>query len=149
MTGGNRITLALLIGLGGILVAAGVIFYTRFWAPNRKLMDPEWFATASDAKRLEVAHQVLAWPWGNHHDAFLIVRELGGPESVPRLIRALRWQPDGPAVPCTKSHCLDALRHITGVDAGDSYVEWNRWWDSVAHQVPPRPTTQPASAPMP
>ncbi len=147
MTRGRKIVLAALVSLVGVLIAAGTVFYTQWWLPNRRMRDSAWWESAGDAERLETAHRVLAWPWGNHHDAFLVVGELGGPNSVPVLIRALRWQPDGPIAPCTKQHCLDALRHITGVDAGNDHADWKRWWDSVGHRVRPHPTTQPATGP--
>ena len=118
------------IALGAVTVAAAIL-YTQCWIPNRKLMDMAWHEQAGKAEQVRVAHQVLRFPWGNHHDAFIIILRDGGPESVPYLISALRWQrhtaADGMMV-CTKACCLEALRRITGHDAGNNYSDWARWW---------------------
>lgn len=120
-------------GIVATVVIAVVVamLYVELWVPNMKLLDLEWYKLTSPAEQVRVAHKVLRWPWGNHHDAFIILLEKGGPESVPVLIRALQWQKDtgpGGSMVCTKLHCLMALRRITGEDAGLNYADWARWW---------------------
>jgi hypothetical protein len=72
----------------------------------------------------------LQFPWGNHHDAFIILAENGNPSSIPLLIAALQWQGDTEedTMECTKGHCLTALRRLTRADAGANYKGWKRWW---------------------
>ena len=40
-------------------------------------------------------------------------------------------------MPCTKDHCLEALRRITGHDAGLNYSDWAEWWVSTGSKIPP------------
>ncbi|HOB76516.1 MAG TPA: hypothetical protein PKG54_18560 [Phycisphaerae bacterium] len=144
-----RRTLTVVVVLAILLAGAAYIAYRSFVLPNQKLADINWLQQASSAEVLDVSHRVLALPWGNHHDAFIYVADLGGPESVPILIRALKWQghtEPGGVMDCGKAHCLEALAQLTGQKVGANYEDWKKWWDSVGHQVP-SVTTRPASRP--
>jgi len=110
----------------------------RYFAANRQLLDIEWLTSATPAQRRALAHTILAFPCGNHHDACLILRQDGNVGSVPYLIHALRWIPE---YECTHQHCLDALRSITGENPGGNYESWRNWWDSKGHLRAPGPTT--------
>jgi hypothetical protein len=95
---------------------------------------------ASNGELKEVAHKVLTCPVGGHHDAFLHLSRVGDAESIPYLLTGLRWQPytgKGDVMVCTKSHCLEALRKITGHDAGRNYSDWAEWWASTGSKIPP------------
>ena len=124
-----------------VLAAAALWLYMAVWVPNGKIRDIQWLENASPQERLEVAHQVLSFPLGMHHDAFLLVNDYGDVKSIPYLLRGLRWQPyTGPgdrAMVCTKAHCLTALRRITGHDAGLNYEDWARWWQDKGSKLPP------------
>ena len=121
----------------GLLTAVAV--FVPWWQANQRLCDYHWWMTASREEKVRTAHQVLSFPWGNHHDAFIFLIEDGGPESVPILINALRWQPNSSTtkgIECTKDHCLEALKRITGHDAGEDYADWVAWWESVGRRLP-------------
>ena len=122
---------------------SGIVLYTQWWLPNIRLRDENWLIQASLPEQLAVIHKVMWLPRGNHHDAFIIAGRIGSPKSVPYLITGLRWQPDNGAenttMGCTKRHCLEALRSITGHDAGLNHADWARWWDSVGQRVPSKP----------
>jgi hypothetical protein len=94
-------------------------------------------ASKDDLK--EVAQRVLTCPVGGHHDAFLVLSEFGDAASIPYLLAGLRWQPHtapGEPMKCTKLHCLEALRAITGHDAGRNYSDWAEWWASTGSKLP-------------
>lgn len=122
-----------------ICVAAGIALYHQWWVPNQRLKDLQWMNTASKDDLKEVAQRVLTCPVGGHHDAFLVLFRVGDAESIPYLLTGLRWQPytgKGGGMPCTKAHCLEALRRITGHDAGRNYNDWAEWWASTGSKLP-------------
>jgi hypothetical protein len=68
-------------------------------------------------------------PFGAHHDAALSVMQQRDVGAVRPSILSLRWQADASdRVVCTRQHCVDALRTITGADVGDTYDGWRAWW---------------------
>jgi len=140
MTGRRKGVMAGLAVAVGFLLLGGVWFYYRVVVPNRNLMDLQWYDTVGEEEQLRVAHQVLEFPWGNHHDAFLVVLRMGDARSIPCLLKGLRWQEqtdeNKPGMRCTKSHCLDALKRITGHDAGLNYEDWARWWAEEGSSLP-------------
>jgi len=72
--------------------AAVVFLYSKWWVPNQKMRELNWWEHASKDEIRRVSHQVLRFPIGNHHDAFIALEKIGNAESVPLLIRALKWQ---------------------------------------------------------
>jgi len=106
------------------------LFAFTWWNSNRYLNDPEWLRTTSPDEMRDTAHRVIRLPVGNHHDAFLVLMRTGNAESIPLLVKALRWHdPDGSGfIPCTTDHCLEALRNLTGHDAGPTAAQWRHWW---------------------
>jgi hypothetical protein len=151
----RRRTILIIAAVGLALLVAGALwFYQAVWVPNRKLLDINWIEAASHQERLDVAHQVLSFPVGDHHDAFLVIGDWGDASSIPYLLRGLRWQrrtdAENPGMACTKSHCLDALKRITGHDAGRNYEDWARWWETEGNNLPleafPLRPTQPPVA---
>jgi len=131
--------------------AAVVFLYIAWWVPNQKMRELNWWEHASKDEIRRVSHQVLCFPIGNHHDAFIALEKIGNAESVPLLIRAFKWQDqpgeDGFMV-CTTDHCLSALRSLTGLDQGISFDAWNEWWKKTGSKNPPevfypRQTKQP------
>jgi len=93
-------------------------------------MDFEGLKLLSPAEQRKVLHRILRWP-GVHHDAYIALIEVGEETSVPFLIKSLQWQPRTPdgLMVCTKGHCLEALKRITGADAGIEYEDWAAWWE--------------------
>ena len=122
-----------------ICLAAGIALYHQWWVPNQRLKNLQWMDAASKDELKEVAQRVLTCPVGGHHDAFLVLSRVGDTESIPYLLAGLRWLPDTPkggVMPCTKMHCLSALRRITGHDAGLNYTDWAEWWASTGSKLP-------------
>ena len=111
------------------------------WAPTAKMRDFRWyFLLADDDERKHVAEQALIIPLDGGHDAFITLIYCGDADSIPYLLCGLWWQPDtepGEGMVCTKAHCLDALKRITGHDAGSNYSDWAAWWDSTGSRLPP------------
>ena len=129
----KRILQALLYGFV-IVSFVGAYLYFSLWIPNKRLADSDWIESASKEEIRSNCHAILGFPFGNHHDAFQWLAENGSRESVPVLIRALKWQPepsDSGLMVCTTGHCLEALKSLTGHDAGSSYCEWKEWWDTT------------------
>ena len=126
---------------GAVVCAAlSVFLYYQWLVPNQKLYDLQWMNTASKEELKKVAHKVLTCPIGRHHDAFVLLLGVGDAESIPYLLTGLRWQPytrKHDWMVCTKSHCLEALRRITGHDAGLNYSDWAEWWASTGSKLPP------------
>ena len=123
----------------GISVLAGVWFYTVIWEPHRKLYrDEAWLAEASTMEVRSLCHHIIGRRPANPHDAFLHLRHVGNAESVPLLIRALRWQNSraGELQTCTTVHCVDALRSLTGQDFGYSPEAWTAWWEETGRKLP-------------
>jgi len=138
----RRRNILIIVGLVLAVFAAGALwFYEAVCVPNGKMRDIQWLENASPQERLEVAHQVLSFPVGMHHDAFMLVRDYGDVKSIPYLLKGLRWQPHTdpgyPAMVCTKINCLDALKRITGHDAGLNYEDWAQWWETQGRNLPP------------
>ena len=116
----------------------GALARELVWIPNQQFGDADFLAHASVAEQVKAAERVLAFPVGNHHDACLLLDAAGDVRAVPALLRGLRWVPepvDG-AVVCTTIHCLDALRRITGHDAGATRKEWSTWWKTTGAALP-------------
>jgi hypothetical protein len=130
------------IGLAvvALLAFGGLHFYAAILQPHRQFYrDEAWWKTATTNDQRRLCHRLISHRIGAHHDAFLHLRKIGEKESVPLLIRALKWQapPDGDIVVCTTGHCVDALRSLTGQDCGTDYRKWDEWWRSAGNRLPP------------
>ena len=111
------------------MCAVGVLIYVEIWLPNSYFRkNTEWMENATSDDIREKAHDVLRYPVVTHHDAILSLIEHGNQDSVPYLLGWLKWHDwlnaDDDFVECTKDHCLEALRNITGTDLGNSYADW-------------------------
>lgn len=140
MTRPSKVLLIVLAAGAFACAALSLFLYYQWWLPNQRLKDGEWWESASKRELKETAQKVLTCPVGGHHDAFLLLSEVGDAESIPYLLWGLRWLPDTPkggGMPCTKAHCLEALRRITGHDAGLNYSDWAEWWASTGSKIPP------------
>jgi hypothetical protein len=140
MTRSAKVLLVALAAAAFAFAALSLFLYYQWWVPNQRLKDLQWMNAASKDHLKEVAQRVLTCPVGGHHDAFLVLSRVGDAESIPYLLAGLRWQPyteKGGVMPCTKMHCLEALRRITGHDAGRNYSDWAEWWASTGSKLPP------------
>jgi hypothetical protein len=72
------------------------------------------------------------------HDVLLRLGHVGNKQSVPRLIGAFEragatMEDEGS---CVADHSLDALRSLTGHDAGKTAVAWQSWWEETGSRLP-------------
>jgi hypothetical protein len=119
--------------------------YIEISYPNIQLQTAEWssgnpLSQRAATKARNAGHKVLSHRFGNHHDAFVILGNVGNAESIPYLINALQWQSppheDGSVV-CTTHHCISRLRELTGEWYGTDYIKWKKWWDETGHKMSP------------
>jgi len=128
----------IVVALLGVILASGTYFYFHAWMPIQRMKDTSWWDNASQDEMRDLCHRSIRTRLGIHHDAFLFLESKGNAESVPLLIRALKWYPpdeDGSAS-CITCHCLAALESLTGHDAGDTFLEWDRWWKETGSKLP-------------
>lgn len=142
MTTGMKWVLRSLAGLVLIVLLVCGAFYLVFIHPGRQLA--QWAMTGYrdvPAERVRhLAHRMISLPWGNHHDAFVALGEVGNAESIPYLIRALKWQepPDtNGIVVCTTAHCSRRLLGLTGMWFRSDYEKWKQWWDETGCHMTP------------
>jgi hypothetical protein len=122
----KKFKIAALIILLITIVFSGV-FYFYFWLPHQKMIDINWLNSASPKEQRDVAHQVLKLPYGNYHDAYLILIHDGNNESIPILLNRLKhFKKDKNFRVCTETHCLKALQKITGKKIGYDYEKWKK-----------------------
>lgn len=86
----------------------------------------DWLATAAPEEQREVSHKILSCPFGNHHDAYLVLVKHGKEESIPYLLNRLKQFKDNDFMECTQDHCIEALKKITGKDLGRNYETWKK-----------------------
>ena len=123
-----------------LLAISGLYFYMAIWQPHRQFYrDEAWWKTATTNDQRLLCHRIISHRIGAPHDAFLHLRHIGNKDSIPLLIRALKWQksPEGDMIVCTTGHCVDALRSLTGEDYGTDYRKWHEWWKTTGKALPP------------
>jgi len=130
----------LLLGILTLLFSTGSWIYFALVVPNQQLAafdgtntDPEYAANMR-----KVSHKVLSSWIGNHHDAFLVLEQVGNHESIPYLIRALKMQQTADSdsvVICTTDHCVDCLQRLTGMNFGYEYEAWQKWWEEEGSKL--------------
>ena len=125
-------------------------FSIEFILPVRTVCNRDWLYSdfqedyALRKKIRNACHKILRYRIGNHHDAFIAIIEVGDKDSIPYLIRALKWQhvehKDAVAkrelVPCTFKHCVDALEKLAGKKLGWEYETWEDWWEQTGRHLP-------------
>ena len=129
----------ILVSIFAFCVSGSVFFYITGWIPHQKMRELIGWENASEDEIRTVSHQILRYPVGNHHDAFLALEKVGNAKSVPLLIRALKWHEpsaEDDFIVCTTDHCISALQSLTGVDCGTSYAAWNKWWNDTGSTLP-------------
>lgn len=146
----KRTLIAVLVTLTSLLFLGCSAYFGRLWYHGHLIRHYHHLLGTPDHPRAEAIditkirralHRLLAWPCYGDHDSFLEASSAGDYTTVPHLIQALKHQPrtkpDDEGMECTKAHCIDALRDITGVHAGDNYEDWIKWWnDDGKHRVP-------------
>jgi hypothetical protein len=131
----RRIVVIVSLAAVGVLVLASIAGGVYLRSLNHLLDNRDWLTKATPAQQKSVSEQILLVPYGDHHTAFQLLERYGDVDSIPYLLRGLSWEPD-PAVECTTDHGLDALRRITGHNAGDHYADWRKWWDEEGSRLP-------------
>lgn len=133
----TKVIVGTVSGLLGLLLITAVAFY--FWAlvPIKHFSDPVWWESASQTERADLCH-ILIDRHLDGHDVWLHVRHVGNKASIPRLLKqfdeAGAVMEDGGC--CVADHCLDALRSLTGHDAGKTASAWQSWWDETGSKLP-------------
>jgi len=94
------------------MTLVGVYAYARIWMPHQKMRDAHWLETASPEEQRKTAEQILRLPVGNHQDAYLL--------------NGLKKFGDADFIECSHDHCVEALKNITGLDAGYRYADWRQ-----------------------
>ena len=134
-----RKTRNIMIGLLGTLIilsaVVGTYAYWHIFSVSDKFSDLQWLETASEDEIRRLSHRTLGGRIGLHHDACLYLTYIGTKESVPLLIKALKnFDDSDDFVPCSFTHCLEALKNLTGKDY-KTYDEWRDWWDKVGREL--------------
>jgi hypothetical protein len=98
--------------------------------PLTDLLDVSDTLRRCDRQKIEEYKKLLLAGEGVDHDWPSELAETGDVNCVPALIAVLKRNPieaDGSMI-CTRDHCLQALRKLTGADLGDTDEVWIRWW---------------------
>jgi len=130
---------------------AAVQVYLGVWFPHRTISkldqwDTEYgFKGEMPRKKIrDACHKILRnWAVGDH-DAFLALAKVGNKDSIPYLIRALKWQnvqhrkaiANGGATECTYGHCLCALEKLAGMSFEGDDKAWRKWWRQTGRHLP-------------
>jgi len=115
----------------GILIVLGACFcgwYYQFaFKPYQLLTSSKWREQATPNEIRKLAQELLTKPLIPEHDIFLDLEQYGNEESIPYLLASLKSMDDGTDNHvCTYSHCVDALKKITGKDFGNRYESWEK-----------------------
>jgi len=134
-----------------LLCMATAWFYLGVLIPHRTVSksaqwDPDYgFRGEMPRKKIrDACHKILRNWFAGDHDTFLALKKVGNRDSVPYLIRALKWQnvihrkdiANGELVECTYGHCIDALAKLTGMDFEMDYEAWLVWWEQTGRHLP-------------
>ena len=98
--------------------------------PIDDLLNVSYSLRRCDRQKIEEYKKLLLAGEGNDHDWPSELAETGDVGCVPAMIAVLKRNPieaDGRMI-CTRDHCLQALRKLTGADLGDTDEVWIRWW---------------------
>jgi len=123
----SKTRIAIALGIGLVLVTALLAFRIYWYDPNLHIQDLDWLGKASAEEIRQAAERTLWFPWGDHHDACLLLEHVGNSGSLPYLLKALeRFDKPTPTRlrPCSYFHCVDALKAITGLDPGIEPEDW-------------------------
>jgi len=116
-----------------------VLYQNGKRVPEDKLV-PYWMPTwmPDDEKQPEyyraAFREYARSDWGFAHDEYvrIIKHGYGNIEDVPKLIKGLEYDGDikpGEPVVCSRDHCLEALKLVTGANPGPNASDWKKWWE--------------------
>ena len=76
--------------------------------------------------------------YGPGHNEYFFYSKYGGESDLPMLLCSLKsfGESKGPFI-CSRAHCVDALRSITGATPGHNYSDWAKWWKAKYKRDPP------------
>ena len=126
---------ALVLLLAGLLLVGGFVAFRVLWFdPNMNIGDGDWLTVATRPDLNDEACKVLWWPWGNHHDACILLARFGDSDSIPCMLNGMKWAESEADPPhrlpdCTHAHCREALEMVTGQKVGWNHAEWEEWWE--------------------
>ena len=140
-------------GIALVLLFFGVVitwFFFGFFLPHITIQHRDIRSSrvqedyAFRARIRNACHTVLRHKIGNHHDAFVALEDIGNKDTIPLLIRALKWQclehqnkiANNKLVPCTVGHCVWNLQNLTGMKFGYDYEAWDNWWKETGRYLP-------------
>lgn len=101
-------------------------YWMPTWMPDEE-KQPEYYRAAF--------REYARSDWGFAHDDYvrIIKYGYGNIEDVPKLIKGLESYGDlepGKPVVCSRDHCLNALKAVTGANPGPNATDWQKWWDN-------------------
>ena len=98
--------------------------------------DPMAFFPEEEPYQEAVRHYVRRH--GLDHNIYFFFTQHGTVDDLPILLYGLRGMGEskGPSFVCTRGHCVDALRRITGADVGWNYSDWAAWWKARYGEAP-------------
>ena len=123
--------------------------YFEIWIPNRMIADSsKWdpdngFRGIMPREKIRNAcHKALKYRFGNHHVAFITLTRVGNKDSIPYLIRGLKWleleYPNAKSsgvVVDTYGNCVGALWQLTGMEVDWDSVTWEKWWKQTGRYL--------------
>jgi len=118
--------------------------YLEFWLPHRTMYnhrESDFQDNYGTRKKIRNAcHKVLSHRIGNYYAAFITISEVGNKDSIPYLIRALKWLPlqsqNEIATDIRIERCERCLEQLTGVELGTDYKVWENWWQQTGRHLP-------------
>ena len=150
----KRIIVKIIALLLSLFCVAAIWVYLGLWLPTKTIVDSyQWDLdfinrVPEDMRRKKVrdaCHKVLfncSW-FGDGYNEFIVLEKVGNKESIPYLIRALKWQnwrqrkdiAAGKLLPCTSP--IPALDALTGMEElGDDHKVWEKWWKETGRYLP-------------
>jgi len=120
-------------------------FYLEMWIPYKTVSNSgQWnpdngFQGEMPRKKIrDACHKILRYRFAVHYDAFYALEKVGNKDSIPYLIRALKWQnlewQNCEFTPC--SCCISSLEKLTGMEFEDDHEKWERWWKQTGRYLP-------------
>ena len=129
-----------------LLCSTAIWFYFEMQLPYKTVSNPGWWHLVRfeddyvpNKKICNACHKILRYRFGYHDDAALALGYFGDKDSIPYLIRALKWQnikhPNADFTdafaPRAFLGCIGSLKKLTGMDFGADHAKWLNWWEQT------------------
>ena len=134
-----------------ILCVISTWFYLEVLLPYRTITDLSWWIPiraekeyVPNSKVRNACHKALKYRFTYHYDATLALRYVGNKDSIPYLIRTLKWEylkrqdkmMPGNRLLGTLGYCVGSLEKLTGMDFGTDCAAWEKWWKETGQHLP-------------